>query len=227
MPITAVRARSMHHNLPIRTSLSAWYRYRIGITNISGACSSWADQSGNMRPLLQSTAALRPTVRSDGSLLFDGSNDYLQAAFTLVQPFTVYLAFQQVSWTSTDVILAGYSATIALTQTTSSPGIAASAGTALTVDNTIGIGQNGVASFVGNGASSVYQAAGGAASVITSGNANTNDPGGLTLGASASPGNYSNIVAYELIAYSVAHDAPTRLQIMRYLGRIAQVGGIT
>ncbi|MGB7587490.1 MAG: hypothetical protein WBM00_02150, partial [Solirubrobacterales bacterium] len=89
----------MRPNLSVRVSLAAWYRYRIGLTNINGACSEWADQSGNMRPLLQATASNRPTIRSDGSLLFDGVDNYLQAAFTLVQPFTIYLAFQQVSWT--------------------------------------------------------------------------------------------------------------------------------
>lgn len=224
MAQTIKRARV--HNIPIRTSLAAWYRYRLGITNVSGHCSSWYDYSGNQRPLVQATAASRPTINSDGSLEFDGTNDYLQAAFTLAQPFSIYLAFRQLSWTSTDVILAGYAATIALTQSTASPGITASAGTALTVDNTIRVGSNGVACFVGNGASSRYQAAGGAASVTTSGNANTNGPGGLTIGASASPGNYANIRAFECVVFSVAHDATQRLQMLRYMARVAQVGGV-
>lgn len=216
----------MHANLPVRVNLAAWYRYHIGITNISGAASAWADQSGNMRPLLQATAADRPVVNSDGSLTFDGVSDFMQATFTLAQPLTVYIAFQQLTWTSGDVVFDGATATCKVGQLTASPGLGANAGSALTVDNTIGLSGNGVLCFVANGASSVYQAAGGAASVTTSGNANTNGMGGITLGSSRSPANFGNIAVYEMAAYSVAHDTPTRLAIMRYFGRIAQVGGI-
>lgn len=224
---TSKRQASMRPNLNVRVNLAAWYRYRIGVTNISGGCSSWADQSGNMNALLQGTAANRPTVRSDGALVFDGIAQYLQATFTLSQPLSIYLAFNQLSWTVGDAIFDGATAAVKLTQATASPGLAANAASALTTDTTIGVNQNGVIAFVANSTSSVYQAAGGAASVITSGDAGTNNAGGLTLGALQAPSNYGNIAVYEMIAYSVAHDAPTRLQIMRYLGRIAQVGGIT
>lgn len=228
MTVMAPSRRVSHKaTLAQRVSLAAWYRYRIGITNINGACSSWADQSGNMRPLLQSTAANRPTVNSDGSLTFDGSASYMQATFTLAQPFTIYLAFKPISWTLNDVILDGVTASTTLTQSATTPGITAAAGSNLTANTTIAVGSKGVCCFVGNGTSSRYQAAGGAASVTVTGDAGSNDPGGLTLGASQTPTGYANIQVYELIAYSVAHDATTRLQVMRYLGRVAQVGGIT
>lgn len=217
---------AMRHGLNVRVNMAAWYRYRIGITNISGACSSWADQSGNMRPLVQASSTLQPLVRSDGALVFDGVNDYLQAAFTLVQPFSVYLAFNQITWTSGDAIFDGVTAATKVTQAGSSPGLAANAGSALSTDTTIGVNTNGVIAFVANSTSSVYQAAGGAASVTTTGDAGANNAGGITLGALQAPSNYGNIAVYEMIVYSVAHDATTRLQIMRYLGRIAQVGGI-
>ena len=227
-PYTASRIRkgSTRNNIPTRVNLAAWYRFHLGITNVSGKCSSWYDYSGNQRPLLQATASARPTINSDGSLTFDGVSQYLQAAFTLAQPFTIYAALRQLAWTSTNVLLAGYAASIALTQKTASPGIAASAGTDLTVSNTIPVGVNGVLCFVGNSTSSVYQAGGGAASVTTTGDANTNGPGGLTLGASASPGNYANVRFFEVAVFSAAHDANTRLQILRYMARIAQVGGV-
>lgn len=228
MPAVLAPSRkvSQRPNLNERINLAAWYRYRIGLTNISGACSAWADQSGNMRPLLQATAASRPTINSDGSLTFDGVDDVLAATFTLAQPLTFYIAFQQLSWTSTDVILDGVTATVKLSQETASPGIIANAGSALAVDNTIKVGSNGVACFVANSTSSVYQAGGGAASVTTSGDASTNAAGGITLGASRTPDKWANIRVYELAAYSVAHDATTRLRVMRYLSRVAQVGGI-
>lgn len=217
----------MGANLSIRVSQQAWYRYRIGLTNINGACSSWADQSGNMRPLVQATAAARPTILSDGSLSFDGSNDALAAAFTLSQPYTIYLAFQQLTWTSGDVVFDGSTGTVKVSQATGSPGLTANAGSSLTNSTTIALNQPGVIAFVGNSTSSVYQAAGGAASVTTTGDAGTNNAGGLTLGSDRSGANFANIRVYEMIAYSVAHDATQRLQVMRYLGRICQCGGIT
>jgi hypothetical protein len=56
------------------------------------------DKSSNSRNALQATAAKRPLYKtniqnSKAAALFDGSNDYLQALFTLAQPihiFTVY-----------------------------------------------------------------------------------------------------------------------------------------
>ncbi len=219
--------KGLQANLNNRTSLAAWYRFHVALTNINGACSSWADQSGNTRPLVQTTASLRPTINSDGSLTFNGSSQYLSAAFTLVQPATVYLAFRQLTWASGAGVFDGATGVAKVTQKTSSPSLALGAGTDLTVNSTIALNQNGVIACVFNSTTSAYQAAGGAASVITSGDANTGNPGGITLGALQAPGNYSNITVYEMIVYSVAHSAADRLPIMRYLGRIANVGGIT
>lgn len=229
MPVVATRPRAGAVNrpsLPVRVNLAAWYRYRIALTNINGGCSVWADQSGNMNHLLQASASLRPTIRSDGSVLFDGVAQYMQATFTLPQPLTVYLSFQQLSWTTGDILFDGVTANVRVGQATSSPGLAANAGSALTTDNTIGLNKPAVLCFVANSTSSVYQAAGGAASVTTTGDAGTNAAGGITLGAAAAPSNYANIAVYEMAVYSVAHDVPTRLATMRYLGRGVSCGGI-
>lgn len=226
---TATRTRKgVKNNTPVTPNLAAWYRYRKGITVTDGGVSAWADASPNTRPLLQATAANRPIMLSDGTILFDGTNDYMQATFTLAQAFSIYLLFRQVTWTNGDVIIDGVTADARLAQNTSTPGIAANAGSGLTVDNTIPVGAGfGVAAFIANGASSVYQAGGGAQSVTTSGNAGANSAGGITLGAARTPANYANIGVRELIVYSEAHDATTRLRIMRYLGALASsVGGI-
>lgn len=225
--MTLGRKAGMRPNLPVRVSLAAWYRYRIAVTNINGAASAWADQSGNMRPLLQATATNRPSVLSDGSILFDGSDNYMQATFTLAQPFTVYLAFQPVTHTNNDVIFDGVTATTTLSQDTTTGTYDINAGTALAYTGTIVAGTNGVIATVFNTTTSVIQGANGAASTTVEGDANTNDAGGITLGASRTPGSYSNIRVFEMAVYSVAHDAQTRLNILRYMGRIAQVGGIT
>lgn len=58
------------------TGLLAAYDARAGVTNVSGACSAWADQSGNGWHASQATAGKRPTISSTGgfpSLLFSNS----------------------------------------------------------------------------------------------------------------------------------------------------------
>jgi len=65
--------------LPTANLLAAWDA-RAGVTNVSGACSAWADQSGNGFHATQGTAGSRPTISTaDGhpSLLFNGSSAFL------------------------------------------------------------------------------------------------------------------------------------------------------
>ena len=65
--------------LPTANLIAAWDA-RLGVTNVSGACSAWADQSGNGKDATQSTAGSRPAISTaDGyaSLLFDGTADTL------------------------------------------------------------------------------------------------------------------------------------------------------
>lgn len=67
--------------LPTANLLAAWDA-RAGVTNVSGACSAWADQSGNGFHATQGTAGARPLITtSDGyaSLRFDGTADWLNA----------------------------------------------------------------------------------------------------------------------------------------------------
>jgi hypothetical protein len=68
--------------LPTTNLLAAWDA-RLGVTNVSGACSAWADQSGNGYHASQGTAGARPTITTASgyaSLQFDGTADYLEAA---------------------------------------------------------------------------------------------------------------------------------------------------
>jgi hypothetical protein len=55
--------------------VAAFYMANVGQTDAgSGACSEWADLSGNSRNLTAAGAA-RPTIQADGSLLGDGFTD--------------------------------------------------------------------------------------------------------------------------------------------------------
>lgn len=68
--------------LPTANLLAAWDA-RVGVTNVSGACSAWADQSGNGWHALQGTAGQRPAISTSGgtpSLRFNGTNHWLSVA---------------------------------------------------------------------------------------------------------------------------------------------------
>lgn len=213
-------------NIPIRYGLEAWYRFNRGITN-TGNCSAWADFSGNQRPLLQATAANQPAIRPNGSIAFDGVASFMQATFTLIQPCTIYLLMAQPGWTSGKIMLDGSTGTAKLTQSSGTQGIVANAGSALSAGTAIGIGTYGVVAVVFNGANSVYQSAGGGPSVTITGDAGTGNPGGITIGADRSAANFARVNFREIAVYSQAHDATTRLNMLRYMGRIySSVGGV-
>lgn len=200
-------------------SLAAWYRFGVGITSSNGLVSAWADQSGNGRHLLQATETNQPALQADGSILFDGTDNYLKAdAFTLPQPTTVYLLVNPVSWAGNDVLSDGNGAGLmAILQRTSSPQVGLNAGAAMgNIAPTLGIYSIIIAVF--NGASSLIQRNDGSA---VTGNAGLATPGGFTL---ATQGNaaagFSNIQVKEAIVYSAAHGDNVRLRIARYLSRL-------
>ena len=223
----AIRAaRGGTKDMPYRAGLVAWYRYRYGIINTNGNCTRWRDQSGNGNDLVQDTASLGPAVQSDGSLLFNGSSQYMQATFTLNQPATIFMAFTQVSWTNNNVILDGKTAQAQLIQTSSTPQITVNAGSALTADATIPVGSRGVCAVVFNNTASSYVAGGGAATVTTSGTAGSNNLGGFTLGAARTPASYSNIQVREVAIFNQAYTADQILKNLRYFARVGQVGGV-
>lgn len=217
--------RGMSNTIPFRSNLSAWYKFRQGITAVNGACSRWEDATNQLRPLLQATASARPTVQSDGSLLFDGAAQYMQASFTLAQPCTFALAFTQLTWTTTDIILDGSTADMKVTQTGSTPALQANAGSSLTGDSSIALTARGVLIFYANGTSSRYTALGGAAPVATTGDAGANSPGGITIGASRAAGNFSNISVREIGVYSGSMTVDQLRVISKYFARVGAVGG--
>jgi hypothetical protein len=227
-PYTTTRKKAgWAQTVPVTPGLVGYYRYRRGITLTDGAVSAWHDYSSNSHDLLQATASNRPTMLSDGTIVFDGADNYMAATFTLIQPATIYLLFKQISWTLNDVILDGVTAAVQLIQTAATPGITANAGSALTADASIPVGSFGVACFIANSTTSVYQAGSGGPSVTTTGDAGANDLGGITLGAARTPANYANIGVRELLVYNLAHDATTRLRVLRYLAHVSgSVGGI-
>ena len=210
--------------VPNMSNAVAWYRQGQGVTVTGAGVSQWDSQIGATH-LLQGTDTNRPSKEADGSILFDGVDNYLKAvAFTLNQPTTVYLLGKQVTWTDGDTVWDGNALNLMrLYDQTATPNIRMFAGSGPTSNIDFILDTYAVVSAVYNGASSTLQVNN---ETPTTGNSGTNDAGGFTLGAydnSGTVGGFSNIQVKEVIIYNVAHDANQRFQDIRYLTRINQI----
>ena len=195
--------------------LVAWYRRGLGMS-----VSAWTDQIiPTTQDFVQATSTNQPSVTSAGSLLFDGSDNYMAATFTLDQPFTIYGLVNPVTWTAGDRILGEAAGSTGIIQITGSPQVTFNLGSAL---STISPPLNAlsVIAAVGNGASSVLQ--------LNLGPTVTGDAGAgaMTnplLAARAGPLSFANTDNYEWIFYNTAHDAETRKQVVRYLAYVGYI----
>lgn len=203
---------------------AAWFRNQQGITQSGGFVSQWNDQSGNGRHLIQGTGASQPALQADGSILFDGVDDFLKcAAFTLNQPATVYILGKQVTWTSNDSIAGGDTNGVRLRQENLgiSPDLQIFAGSATGVNANLPLDTYGGIVAVYNGASSLLQINN---TTPATGDAGANNLAGFTLGSDGSQTTFGNLQAKESIVYVGAHDAATRVAVISYL---ATVGGLS
>lgn len=195
-------------------TLAAWYRYGIGLTNAGGgACSAWADQSGNGRDLVQGTGTAQPTIQSDSSLLFDGTSDQMEATFTHNQPVTWYILMRQVAWSINTIICDGSAAQVQLFQATSSPGIRATSGSGNPISNGLSVGSYGVLVGRFSSTDTLIQVNNNSAAVAAAG---SNNPGGFSIGANRAVVGFSNIQVKEIVLVSALHDDATRSRIISY-----------
>jgi hypothetical protein len=210
--------------LPQLPGLAAWYRFGLGITSSGGAVSQWDDQSGNGRHLKQATATNQPALQGDGSILFDGVDNYLKAdTFTLAQPETVFILGKQPTWTNTDKWADGHATNSgSISQESVTPQIACFAGAGGLVGPGLALDTYGVVIAVFNTTSSLIQIN---TNAPVTGNVGVNSMSGFTLGArGGADAAWSNIQVKEVLIYSVAHDAAARAQVARYLGFVGRIG---
>lgn len=193
----------------------AWWRYNTSVTVTGSGVSQWSDVTGNARHLLQGTDTNRPAKQSDGSILFDGVDNYMQTgAFVLAQPYTIYLKINQVGWVAGNFITDGLAVASSIKPGGSSPEVRLNAGLTFAGVSQLTLGGYGALAGVFNGASSVIQV--GLNAAVT-GDASTTGLDGLTLGSSRVPSLYSNIGVKEIMLFNTAHDAATRTRVMYYM----------
>lgn len=203
---------------------AAWYRSGRGYTvGASNAVSMWTDSTSNARHVLQATGANQPILQTDGSLLFDGSNDFMQVAFALVQPTTLYMLVKQITWTSGDVFCDGFTVTSGnILQTGSSPSLSITAGTTACANAGLALSTYGILSAVFNGTQSTLAVNKGAPAAAAS-TAGTTAMAGFTLGGDGNGSNNGNMQVKEILIFPAAHNQTTQYQVINYL---SQVGGL-
>lgn len=196
-------------------SPAAWFRNATNVTAAGGLASAWGDYSGNARNLAQATGTNQPAYDA-GIFTFDGADNYMKtAAFTLEQPTTLIMVVRQDAWTLNEVLCDGNGAAGgAIQQATTTPKLTLNAGTQTAENAGITIGEFGIVAAVFNGASSSLKVN---LEAETTGNANTGDMGGVTLGATGTPSNYGACSFKEFIAFPSALSEANRIAVITAL----------
>ncbi len=168
----------------------------------------WQDLSGNGNHLIQATTAAKPAYRTilgpggnKPTIEFDGVDDYLRKAFTLVQPATIFLVFKQTTWIGADVVYDG--ATNNSNQIAqfggASPTLVMYAGTLNPIIGTVALGTYVVLSTVFSGASSMIRRN---VDTKVTGNPGTIGGDGATIGARGSGSSTTAISVSSVLVYN-------------------------
>lgn len=203
---------------PPETNLVEHWKLNTGLTQSGGFADSWTGRRRGFS--LASTLTTRPAVQGDGSLLFDGINDYLQATFAYNTPaFTICLLMKQKTWTNTDCICDGKTdAYNALLQFSTANGIRSFNGSASSQNNDLALD---------TWATVMYGLSAAADFIQVDSNAPVTDTGlapvpfgGFTLGALSSFGSNSHIQVKEVLIYRGVIDATARTAVKAYFDTV-------
>lgn len=197
-------------------NVQLWLRADQGITLTNGAVSSWKDVfSGRGRSLTQGTAANQPLLvtgqNGRAAVRFDGSNDYLQTTFPLVQSFTVFMVYKHIALGASsvhDIVFDGGTAGTTILQSIS--GALTTnlyAGSSAPTVPVIANGAYTYAMLQFSGATSKIRALG---VDLGTGNPGSTAAGGFTLGAQGNGARSTNIEVAEVIVTSAV---PTTAEI--------------
>lgn len=191
------------------SGLSVWLKADALVLSDADPVSSWTDSSGNARHATQATSGARPTYRTGvvnakPVVRFDGTDDWLSAAFTLNQPYTMLVVAKHNVFPGTqqDILDGGNGNPVPFrTQSTQRT---IYAGTFLTLAAGLDTSWH-IAQGTYSGAASSLRVDGGAgASGVDIGNLAA---GGVTVGASFGGGQPFNGDVAEVLVYNKALSA--------------------
>jgi hypothetical protein len=174
--------------------------------------SVWVDQGSRGRNVLQATVSKRPLFRRSiingrPVVRFDGSDDFLQAAFGLVQPTYIAMVTQSRLDTGLARLLDGKNVDTGDVYQATAGNMALFAGAGPVASVPFAAGTFHIAEILFSGASSYIRIDGGTAAT---GNAGTSAMGGITLGAGATPSNFAPVDIAELVVFPAEPTAGVR-----------------
>lgn len=175
------------------------------------------------RDLVQLTAGKQPTLGSAGTTsanaLFDGTNDYMQAAsFALIQPETIYFVGTEVAWTNAATLFdGGTSNTGRLFQNSTTPNLALNAGSSLGPTTPPALSIKFLLTVLFNSPNTKFRL--NSATPESIGDVGAGNMNGLTLGARGNITAFGNIQAQEIAIYSTAHDGSMQNRVIRFFAR--------
>lgn len=195
------------------TGLAGWWRADLGFT-----VSSWADQSGLNRHLLQGTAGKQPVFSAAGGsngrsmVTFDGVDDLMSATFALSQPEQVFVVCKFNTVASQAVLDGTVDVSMMLRQELGGTTANMFAGSFLTLTAVSTTAWHAY-DLAFNGASSVASVDG---AVNISGAVGAAAPGGITVGSRVT-GSPANVSVSEVVLYNRILSANEEARVNAYL----------
>lgn len=190
---------------------------------VDGVVGSLIDLSGNGRTLFAGTNGRRGFLRARAggtAVELEGTDDSYRAAFTLGQPFTRVFCFNQITWTSNDILLDGGTLlSYYVYQTPSTPGLYSRSGSTLLAISPA-LGTPFVLTEVFDGASSKVRLNKGA---WVTGNVTAIAAGGVTIGGRGDQGDtrFANMDFYGGAVFSAALSTDDLDAATTYAGTLA------
>ena len=179
---------------------------------------AWADQSGSGNNATQATTSKKPLLKlaiQNGMpvVRFDGTDDYLQALFALVQPVTIFLVMRKRSTGTSRWFIDGATENACSLYISSSNQVRLYSGGALY--GTLYYTNWKIVTLVVNGATSEMFANG---SSFAAGAIGSVSPGGMTIGGIAPTGQLPTDVDFgEIVEYNSALSTANRQAVEAYL----------
>lgn len=195
------------------------YQAGVGLTNIGGNATAWANQIGIAGPLVGHGAGGGPTINADGSILFNGIDQYANAAFVLNKPVSIYLVVTPIAWVNGDFIYDGLAGpyTGGLRQIPAIPQLTAM-GDGLNVKTITTPGPangiKGVVTSILNGAASTLQLN---QSAPVAGDTGLTAMAGFVLGCAGNLTAFANFTAHEVMIRQIADSAAYATNIIMLL----------